>query len=94
MADCRHSNEVIGTCQKAGESGGERNLSLAGQPHGRADHVLLGDEVFEETVGELLPELVGKGRILHVRIKHHDQRIRFSQLHQGVAERLAGRHRR
>ena len=93
MADRRHSNEVVGARQKAGEGRGERNLSLTGQAHGRADHVLLGDKVLEEAVGELRPELVGEGRVLHVRIKHHNQRIRFAQPHNSGAECLTSRHR-
>ena len=63
----------------------------AGEPHRRADHHLLGDEVLVEALGRDLLELVAEGRVLHVGVERDDARVGFAELGERGAVRFAGR---
>ena len=91
LADRRHADEVGRARQEAGEGRRERNRAARGQPHGRADHHLLGDEVLVEAIGQHLLELVAEGRVLHVGVERDDAGVGFAELGDRGAVRLARR---
>ena len=91
-ADGRHADKVIGSCEKTRKGGDEGNLPLAGKPDRCAHHVLLGDKVFEESLGKLLAEPVGEGRIFHIRIQSDHARIHFAEFRQGGSEGFSSGH--
>ena len=77
--------------EEAGERRRKRNRAARRQPHRRADHHLLGDEVLVEAIGKRLLELVAEGRVLHVGVERDDARVGFAELRERRAVRLARR---
>jgi hypothetical protein len=56
-----HADEVVGSHQKASETGSERDFASCCQADGDANHVLLGDEAFNEPLRESSHELLREG---------------------------------
>ncbi len=80
VADRRHAQEIRRAREEAGKRRGERDRAARGQPHRRADHHLLGDEVLIEAIGQRLFEPVAEGGVLDVGVERDHPRIRFAQL--------------
>ena len=91
LADRRHADEVGRARQEAGEGGRKRNRAARSQPHGGADHHLLGNEVLVEAIGQHLLELVAEGRVLHVGVERDDAGVGVAQLRDRGAVRFACR---
>ena len=80
-----------GALQETGERRRERHLAAAGQAHRHADHVLLGNETFEEPLRIFLEKFLRVGGVLRVAVQRDDARIDCANLHQrgAVASRVA-----
>src|ERR671912_1960815 len=82
--DRGHPDKVVGAREESGEAGGERDLVAYAHPHGRRDHLLLGDEHLEVAPGKLLGELLGLGRVTDLAVEGDD-------VLPGATQRLEGR---
>src|SRR5215203_7236102 len=67
--DRGHPDEVVGAREESGEAGGERDPVAYAHPHGRRDHLLLGDEHLEVASGKLLGELLGLGGVADLAVE-------------------------
>ena len=82
--------------KKRGERGRKRHLAARAETGGHADHVLLGDETFGETVREFLEEFFRVGGILRVAVHRHDALVHLADARERVAvgfargDRIAG----
>ena len=88
-ANRRHAREVGRAHQETRKRRGKRDGAARGEPHRRAHHHLFGNEAFVEAIGKRTFELVAERRVLHVCVEHDDARVRFTQLDERGAERLA-----
>src|SRR5215204_2239012 len=81
---CGHPDKVVGAREESGEAGGERDPVAYAHPHGRRDHLLLGDEHLEVASGKLLGELLGLGGVA-------DLAVEGDYVLPGATQRLEGR---
>src|ERR687897_537995 len=89
--DRGHPDKVVGAREESGEAGGERDLVAYAHPHGRRDHLLLGDEHLEVAPGKLLGELLGLGRVTDLAVEGDDVLPGATQRLEGRAVGPAGR---
>src|ERR671921_691940 len=81
--DRGHPDKVVRAGEESGEAGGERDPVAHAHPHGRRDHLLLGDEHLEVAVGVFLCELLGLGGVAHLAVEGDN-------VFPGAAKRLEG----
>ena len=89
LRNARDANLVEGAREEAGERGGKRHLAARAEARGHADHVLLGNETFRETVREFLEELFRVGGILRVAVHRDDALVHLADARERVAVGLA-----
>src|SRR5215218_9732628 len=82
--DRGHPDKVVGAREESGEAGGERDPVAYTHPHGRRDHLLLGNEHLEVAPGKRLGELLGLGGVA-------DLAVEGDYVLPGVTQRLEGR---
>src|SRR5215216_7852629 len=82
--DRGHPYKVVGARKESGEAGGERDPVAYAHPHGRRDHLLLGDEHLEVAPRKLLGEHLGLGRVA-------DLAVEGDYVLPGATKRLEGR---
>ena len=88
--DAAHPHEVARAGEEAREGRGERDRAPRRQPHRRAHHDLLGDEVLVEAVRRDLLELVAEGRVLDVGVERNNPCIHLADGRQRRRPTLRG----
>ncbi len=90
-ADDRHFQLVVRPHDELGERAGKRDVPARAQAGAQRDHVLLGDAVLKEALGELLVKILRVRRVFHIRIGGDDAITRLAQRDKRHAIRLSRR---
>jgi hypothetical protein len=78
MSNTSNPDLVGSSDEKGGESRTEGDFTPAGKTSGHADHVLLGDETFDETFRMLLEESNREGTVFSIAVQANYLRVGFS----------------
>ena len=76
LRNARDANLVKRAGEKTRERGRKRHLAAGAKTGGHADHVLLGNETFRETVREFFEKLFGERGVFCVAIHRDNARVR------------------
>src|SRR6185295_15791488 len=90
MRNASDADLIRRAAEEASESGSKRHLPARGKTGCHADHVLLGDEAFGETLRILLHELVRVGGVFCVAIEGNDARVGFADAGESASVSFAG----
>ena len=72
MADCRHSNEVIGTCEECGKGRSEGYLMAYAHAHCCSHQLLFGNILLEKAIRIGFGKLFSIGRVAYLAVQPND----------------------